>query len=144
MNKNRFMLLVSATLIGLSTALCAKDYSGYEEIIIISYNQPVFSDRVSHRLDLSPYQRAQIRETATSANKELLTLSEAMKMNARIIQDTFLHHYNHREINTLTEKQGELYAKKIQVKLNARHKVIALLNEEQQNKIKFFRKLIES
>ena len=77
MKKITMIGLLTALTISLSTTIYAGDtnnYTGYEEIIIISSNQAVFSNRIANRLNLTSHQRAQIQKTALLANKKLNTL----------------------------------------------------------------------
>ena len=115
--------------------------SNYNEIIIISSDQPVFSETLSHRLNLTQEQKISIRKTARAAQQHLDSIQLAMKHNAYNINQTFSNHFNASQLKTLTEKQGKLYAESIQTKLVARHHIMTQLTQEQRQKINILKSL---
>lgn len=115
--------------------------NSYHEIIIISSNQPVFSETLSRRLNLTQEQKISIQKTAHVAQQHLDSIQLAMKHNAYNINQTFSNHYNASELKTLTEKQGKLYAESIQTKLLAKHHIMTLLTPEQRQKINILKSL---
>ena len=115
--------------------------NSYHEIIIISSNQPVFSETLSRRLNLTQEQKISIQKTAHVAQQHLDSIQLAMKHNAYNINQTFSNHYSASELKTLTEKQGKLYAESIQTKLLAKHHIMTLLTPEQRQKINILKSL---
>ena len=118
--------------------------NNYNEIIIISSNQPVFSETLSHRLNLTQQQKTSIQKTAEIAQQHLDSIQLAMKHNAYNINQTFSNHFNASQLKTLTEKQGKLYAESIQTKLIAKHHIMTLLTPEQRQKINILKSLARS
>jgi hypothetical protein len=113
----------------------------YGVVTIVSISGPVFPTVLSNRLELSDQQRGQIHDILYGTQAQLDKLTVEMQQNQAAISEMIQNNYSHRKLGKLTKQQGKIYGQQLEIQLETKHNIMAVLTPLQQQKVQTFKQI---
>lgn len=96
---------------------------------------------IFQQLDLSFAQKREMRKIKMKAQGDQQEIADELRENFMKLQDYGAGNYNAKAVKKLAQKQGKLFAKRIEMNMKLRDKLFNVLTDEQKAK---FKSLIDS